>query len=68
MRLALNLCLTLISLFTFDNESISLTNEQINQICKKERRTLTCRKNLKEKRNNLQKGNLIEIPVIPYRR
>ena len=24
--------------------------------------------NLKEKRVNLQKGNLIEIPVIPYKR
>ena len=25
-------------------------------------------KNLQEKRSNLQKGNLIEIPVLPYKR
>jgi len=41
---------------------------QIKKICKNEKRKLTCLKNLKEKRSNLQKGNYIEIPVIPYKR
>ncbi len=46
----------------------ALTDYKIKKICKKEKRELTCIKNLKEKRSNLQKGNLIEIPVIPYKR
>ncbi len=67
MKLALNLSLSLIALFTFDDESFSLTNYQIKQICKKVQRTSTCIKNLQEKKNNLEEGKLIEIPVIPYR-
>ena len=68
MKLALNLSLTLFALFAFDNKSFSLSNYQIKQICKKEKRAASCKKNLLEKRNNLQKGNLIEIPVIPYKK
>ena len=67
MKLAFNLSLTLIALLTFNEKSFSLTNYQINKICKKEKRTSICIKNLQEKRNNLRKGKLIEIPVIPYR-
>ena len=67
MRLALNLYLSLFILFTFIEKSFSLTNYQITQICKKEKRVSTCIKNLQEKRDNLQKGNLIEIPVRPYK-
>ena len=65
MKLAFTLSLFLISLLTFNDESFSLTDFQIKQICKKEKRKLNCIKNLIEKRSNLQKGNLIEIPVIP---
>ena len=67
MRLALKLYLSLFIVFTYVEKSFSLTNYQITQICKKEKRVSTCIKNLKEKRDNLQKGNLIEIPVTPYK-
>ena len=67
MKLALNLYLSLFTLFTFVEKSFALTNNQITKICKKEKRVKTCIKNLQEKRDNLQKGNLIEIPVIPYK-
>ena len=72
MKLAFTLSLVLISLFTFSDESFSLTDYQIKKICKKEKkglkeRELNCIKNLIEKRSNLQKGNLIEIPVIPFK-
>ena len=68
MKLVLNLFLFLFALFTLANKSYSLTNYQIKKTCEKERKVSTCIKNLKEKRSNLQKGNLIEIPVIPYKR
>ena len=67
MKLALNLSLFLFVLFTFDDKSFSITDYQIKKICKKEKRESICIKNLREKRYNLQKGNLIEIPVIPYK-
>ena len=68
MKFALNLFLTLFVLLTIHDKAFSLTNYQINKICKKEKKASTCIKNLKEKRYNLQKGKLIEIPVIPYKR
>ena len=68
MKLALNLYLCLFTLFTFVQKSFSLTNYQITQICKKEKRSSTCIKKLQDKRYNLQKGNLIEIPVIPHKK
>jgi len=54
--------------FSFSNESFSLTDYQIKRYCKKERRVILCIKNLEEKRSDLQKGKLIEIPVSPYKR
>ena len=66
MRL-LNLCLFLFVIFTFSDESFSLTDYQIKKICKKEKSKLTCIRNLQEKRIDLQKGKLIEIPVKPYK-
>ena len=68
MKLAFNLISFLFALLTFGVESFSLSDYQIKRICKKERRESTCVKNLQEKRSNLKKGNLIEIPVIPYKR
>jgi len=68
MKLALNLFLSLFALFTFDDISYSLTNYQIRQICKKKQRSSICIKNLKEKKYNLEKGNIIEVPVVPYKR
>ena len=67
MNLALKLFLFLLALFTFSDKSFSLSDYQIKKICKKERRESICIKNLQEKRSNLQKGNLIEIPVIPFK-
>ena len=68
MKLALNLCLTLFVLSIFGEKSFSLTDYQIKKICKNEKRKSTCINLLKERRSNLQKGNLIEIPVLPYKR
>tara|TARA_B100002019_G_C20908626_1_gene421706 strand:+ start:369 stop:590 length:222 start_codon:yes stop_codon:yes gene_type:complete len=67
LKLAFNLYLILIALLTFNEKSFSLTNYEINQVCKNEKRESICKKNLQEKRNNLRKGQLIEIPVIPYK-
>ena len=68
MKLALNLCLTLFVLSIFVEKSFSLTDYQIKKICKNEKRKSTCIKFLEDKRSNLQKGKLIEIPVLPYKR
>ena len=68
MNLALNLFLFLFTLLTFGNKSLSLTDYQIKKICKNEKMQSTCMKDLKEKRSNLQKGNIIKIPVIPSKK
>ena len=68
MKLILNIIFLLFAFFSFSNESFSLTDYQIKRYCKKEKKVISCIKNLKEKRSNLQKGNLIEIPVSPYKR
>ena len=68
MKLIVNFSLFLLAFFSFSNESFSLTNYQIKRFCAKEKRVSLCIKNLKEKRSNLQKGKLIEIPVIDYKR
>ena len=67
MKFVLNFSIFLFGFLSFSNESFSLTDYQIRKICKKEKREFSCIKNLQEKRFNLQKGNLIEIPVIPYK-
>ena len=67
MKFALNLYLFLLALFTFSDEAFSLNDYQIKKICKKEINESTCIKKLQTKRSNLQKGNLIEIPVIPFK-
>ncbi len=66
MKFVLKILIFFFAMFTFGDESLSLSNYQIKKICKKEKRELTCIKNLREKKSNLQEGNLIEIPVIPY--
>ena len=68
MKIPLNLTFFLLTLFLSGGESLSITNYQIKKICKKEKMKSNCIKNMKEKRSNLQKGNFIEIPVIPYKR
>ena len=66
MKLVLNLSMFLLPFFSLSNESFSLTNYQIKNICKKEKRELSCIKNLQEKKSNLKKGNIIEIPIKPF--
>ena len=68
MKLVLNFSLFLLAFFSFSNESLSLTDFQIKRLCAKEKSVSLCIKNLKEKRSDLQKGKLIEIPVTPYKR
>ena len=68
MKLALNLLLFLFAFGVLSDKSFSLTNNQIKKICKKEKSQSTCINNLQRKKTDLQKGNLIEIPVIPYKK
>ena len=68
MKFVLNFSMFLLAFFSFNNESFSLTDYQIKKFCSKEKRVSLCIKNLQEKKSDLQKGNLIEIPVIPYKR
>tara|TARA_B100000161_G_scaffold164112_1_gene117040 strand:- start:329 stop:538 length:210 start_codon:yes stop_codon:yes gene_type:complete len=67
MKQVLNLYLSIFTFFTFVEKSSSLTNYQITKICRKEKRVSACIKNLQDKKDNLKRGNLIEIPVIPYK-
>ena len=64
MNLILNLTFFLFALIILGDKAFSLTDYEIKKICKKEKIESTCIKNLQEKRSTLQKGNLIEIPVI----
>ena len=68
MKLVLNYSIFLFVFFSFSNKSFSLTDYQIKRFCAKEKRESLCIKNLKEKKSDLQKGKLIEIPVTPYKR
>ena len=68
MKLVLNLSMFLLAFFSFSKESFSLTDFQIKRFRAKEKRVSFCIRNLKEKRSDLQKGKLIEIPVTPYKR
>jgi len=66
MKLVFNFFMFLLAFFSFSNKSLSLTNYQIKRFCAKERRVSLCMKILQEKRSDLHKGKLIEIPVTPY--
>ena len=68
MKLLLNFSIFLLAFFSFSNESFSLSDFQIKKFCAKDKKVSLCIKNLQEKRSDLQKGKLIEIPVTPYKR
>ena len=68
MKLILNFSMFLLAFFSLSYESFSLSDYQIKRFCAKEKRVSLCIKNLQEKRSDLQKGKLIEIPVKPYKR
>jgi len=67
MKLSINLTLFILTIFMIDNKSLSLTDYEIKEICKKEKRSLKCMKELQKKRINFKQGDIIEIPVIPYK-
>ena len=67
MKLVLNLSMFILIICTFSNEIFSLTDYQIKRYCRKKESLSKCIKKLEQKRSNLQKGKLIEIPVIPYK-
>jgi len=58
----------LLVFFSLSNESLSLSKYQIKRYCTKEKKVSLCMRKLQEKRSDLQKGKLIEIPVTPYKR
>jgi len=66
MSLFFNLFLFLIVIF--DHKLLALTDYKIKELCKREIKRSFCIKNLHEKNLNLQKGNQIEIPVVPYKK
>ena len=68
MQLVLNLSMSILAFLSFSNQLFSLTDYQIKRFCKGEKNYSFCIKNLQEKRSDLQKGKLIEIPVAPYKR
>ena len=68
MKLVLNFSIFFLAFFLFSNESFSLTDYQIKRFCAKEKRVSLCIKNLQEKKSDLKKGKLIEIPITPYKR
>ena len=68
MKFLSNFSIFLLAFFSLSNESFSLSDFQIKRFCAREKRVSICIKNLQEKRSELQKGKLIEIPVIPYKR
>jgi len=67
MKLALNLSLFLFTLVILGDKSFSISDYKIKRICRSEKNESTCIKNLRKKRSDLDKGNLIEIPVKPYK-
>ena len=67
MRFFFKTLLYLVVLFSFENSSYSISDNQINKICKNKLRKATCIKNMKFKKLDLIKGNRIEIPVIPFK-
>ena len=68
IKLVLNLSMFLLAFFSISNESFSLSNYQIKRYCAKEKKISLCIRKLQEKRSDLQKGKLIEIPITPYKR
>ena len=68
MKMVLNFSIFLLAFFSLSNESFSLSDYQIKKFCANRKKVSLCIKNLKEKRSDLQKGKLIEIPVTPYKR
>ena len=52
----------------FSLNAFSISNKEISKICQKEVNKFLCVKRLKINRYKLNKGNPIEIPVVPYKK
>ena len=59
---------TYLTFLFYGLNAFSITNNEIYKICKKEVNKISCVKRLKINRYILEKGNPIEIPVIPYKK
>ena len=68
MKFFLNSLLYLLVSFLYQNNAYSLSERQINQICRNKQKKVSCIRNLKSKNNKLLQGNRIEIPVIPFKK
>tara|TARA_B100000212_G_scaffold159323_1_gene119649 strand:+ start:416 stop:610 length:195 start_codon:yes stop_codon:yes gene_type:complete len=54
--------------FNYSLNAFSITNNEINKICQREVNKFSCIKRLKINRYKLNKGNPINIPVVPYKK
>ena len=64
----MKIILTYLTFLFYGLNAISITNNEIYKICRKEVKKISCVKKLKINRYKLEKGNPIEIPVIPYKK
>ena len=68
MGLIKNIFFFLFLFLIYEHKTIALTDYQIKEVCRKEKRLLKCIKNLQNKRSDLIKGNRIEVPVVPFKK
>ncbi len=68
MILITKIILILIISFIYGVNALSLSDNRIKDVCQRNPRKKICLKFLKNKRENLMKGNQIEIPVIPFKK
>ena len=59
---------TYLTFLLYSLNAFSITNNEIYKIYQKEANKISCVKRLKINRYMLEKGNPIEIPVIPYKK
>ena len=68
MGLIKNIFFFLFLFLIYEHKTVALTDYQIKEVCRKEKRLFKCIKNLQNKRFDLIKGNRIEIPVVPFKK
>tara|TARA_B100000963_G_scaffold39014_1_gene29034 strand:- start:220 stop:414 length:195 start_codon:yes stop_codon:yes gene_type:complete len=59
---------TYLIILSYSLNAFSITNNEIYKICQKEINKKSCVKRLKINRYKLERGNPIEIPVVPYKK
>ena len=60
--------LILIISLLFNNYSFALTNNEIIRYCNRERNSQDCIRKMKIRRYKLERGNPIDIPIIPFKK